>query len=257
MGASPDCHDVVDRRDNCAHFSLTIPGVPVDTPIIRAVALPQVIDLAATFLFSITGAMVGIRRHYDFIGVFVLALACGLGGGLLRDGIFIQNGPPAAMREGDYMIAVMVGCIAAAFFFKQVERLSKPFLIFDALGTGAYGVVGASKAFEGGLSIPACIFVGVVNAVGSGLIRDVLVREEPLMLKPGQYYVIASLLGVCGFALLIRYLHLPPVTSAVFAIAITFIIRLLSIFFNWKTRPVMPPTLFQGVSPDRPPQNEK
>ena len=54
--------------------------------------------------------------------------------------------------------------------------------------------VGASKAFEAGLSIPACIFVGVVNAVGSGLIRDVLVREEPLLFKPGQFYVIASVL---------------------------------------------------------------
>jgi uncharacterized membrane protein YeiH len=207
---------------------------------IRSVALPPVIDLGATFLFSITGAMVGIRRHYDLIGVFVIALACGLGGGLLRDGIFIQDGPPAAMRDGSYIIAVLAGCVAAAFFYKQVERLSKPFLIFDALGTGAYGVVGATKAFEANLAVPACIFVGVMNAAGSGLIRDVLVREEPLMLKPGQYYVIASVLGVCGLAVLTRYFHVPLIPSAIAAIAITFVIRLLSIFFNWKTRAVLP-----------------
>ncbi len=213
---------------------------PVDPPIIHAVALPQVIDLGATFLFSITGAMVGIRRHYDMIGVFVLALACGLGGGLLRDGIFIQNGPPAAMREASYMIAVIAGCIVAGLFFKQVERLSKPFLIFDALGTGAYGVVGATKAFEANLAIPACIFVGVINAAGSGLIRDVIVREEPLMLKPGQYYIIASLVGICALPLLTRYFHVPLIPSAVAAIAITFTIRLLAIFFNWETKAVLP-----------------
>ena len=46
--------------------------------------------------------MVALRRHYDFIGLFVLAVACGLGGGLLRDGIFIQAGPPAAMRDAGY-----------------------------------------------------------------------------------------------------------------------------------------------------------
>ncbi len=125
--------------------------------------------------------MVAIRRHYDPIGLFVLALACGLGGGLLRDGLFIQTGPPAAMRNGGYMIAVLAGCVVAIVLFRHVERLSKPFLVFDALGTAAYRVVGASKAFEAGLAIPACIFVGVVNAVGSGLIRDVLVREEPLL----------------------------------------------------------------------------
>ena len=192
------------------------------------------------FLFSITGAMVGIRRHYDAIGVFVLALACGLGGGLLRDGLFIQAGPPAAMRDASYMVAVLVGCVVAIRFSRMWNGYPKPFLIIDALATGAYGVVGASKAFEAGLAIPACIFVGVVNAVGSGLIRDVLVREEPLMLKPGQFYVIASLLGVAGFACLTGFFRVPLVPSAIAAIAITFVFRLLAIFFDWRTRSVLP-----------------
>jgi uncharacterized membrane protein YeiH len=202
------------------------------------VALPISIDVAATALFSITGAMVGIRRHYDVVGVFVLALACGLGGGLLRDGLFIQSGPPVAMRDASYIFAVTIGCAVAIVFFRHVERLSKPFLIFDALGTGAYGVVGASKAFEAGLAIPACVFVGVVNAVGSGLIRDVLVREEPLMLKPGNLYVIASLLGVTGFTLMAITFQVPLLLAAGSAIAITFVLRLLAIVFDWKTRSV-------------------
>src|SRR3954452_23979439 len=205
-----------------------------DPLIIRTVALPQFIDLGATILFSITGATVAIRRHYDVIGVFVLALACGLGGGLLRDGLFIQSGPPVAMRDASYLIAVIVGVVIAILFFTHVERLSKPFLIIDALATGAYGVVGASKSFEAGLAIPACIFVGVVNAVGSGLIRDVLVREEPLMLRPGQFYVIASVLGVAGFAVLLTVFGTPVLPSAIAAIAITFVFRLLAIFFDWK-----------------------
>jgi uncharacterized membrane protein YeiH len=207
----------------------------------KDVALPIAIDLGATFLFSITGAMVAIRRHYDLIGLFVLALACGLGGGLLRDGVFIQTGPPAAMRNGGYIIMVAAGCLAAILFFPHVERLSKPFLVIDALATAAYGVVGTSKASEAGLAIPACIFVGVVNAAGSGLIRDVLVREEPLLFKPGQFYVIASFLGVAEFMLVTTYLHLPVVRVAVSAIAITFTFRLLAIFFDWRTTPVMRP----------------
>jgi uncharacterized membrane protein YeiH len=207
----------------------------------HSVTLPIFVDLGATMLFSITGAMVAIRRHYDPIGLFVLALASGLGGGLLRDGLFIQAGPPAAMRDGSYMAAVLVGCGLSVLFFKHVEMLSRPFLILDALGTGAYGVVGASKAFEAGLAIPACIFVGVVNAVGGGLIRDVLVREEPLMLKPGQFYAVASLFGVAGFALLTRFFHVPLLASTIAAIAITFVFRMLAIFFDWKTSPIMPP----------------
>ena len=205
-------------------------------------ALPPFIDLGATALFSITGAMVAIRRHYDVVGVFVLALASGLGGGLLRDGIFIQAGPPAAMRDGHYLSAVLFGCVLAILFFKHVERLNKPFLIFDAVGTGAYGVVGASKAFEAGLSVPASVFVGVVNAVGSGLIRDVLACVgNRSMLKPGQFYFVASFFGVAGFALLTIYLRFSVVPSAIAAIAITLILRVLAIFFDWKTRPIVAP----------------
>jgi uncharacterized membrane protein YeiH len=89
------------------------------------------------------------------------------------------------------------------------------------------------------VAIPACIFAGVVNAVGSGLIRDVLVREEPLMFKPGQFYFIASLLGVAGFTLLATYFRFSHVPSAISAIAITFVFRLLAIFFDWKTRSVL------------------
>ncbi|MGH7938230.1 MAG: trimeric intracellular cation channel family protein [Bryobacteraceae bacterium] len=207
----------------------------------KDLALPIVIDLGAIFLFSITGAMVAIRRHYDFVGLFVLALACGLGGGLLRDGIFIQTGPPAAMRNGAYILMVAVGSLAAILFFPHVERLSRPFLIIDALGTAAYGVVGASRASEAGLGVLACIFVGVVNAVGSGLIRDVLVREEPLLFKPGQFYVIASFLGVAEFMLVTTYAYAPIVPAALSAIAITFLFRLLALFFDWRTRPIMRP----------------
>ena len=210
----------------------------MDPSIVRSVALPISIDLGATVLFSITGAMAAIRRHYDAVGMFVLAMACGLGGGLLRDGLFIEAGPPAAMRDSSYMFAVLLGCVLAVLLFKHVERLSKPFLIIDALATGAYGVVGASKAFEAGLAVPACIFVGVVNAVGSGLIRDVLVREEPLMLRPGGFYFIASVAGVGGFVLLANFFHAGIVPSAIVAIVITFVIRLLAIFFDWRTHAV-------------------
>jgi len=211
--------------------------MPEDT-LVRSVALPIGIDLAATVLFSMTGAMVAIRRHYDSVGLFVIAMVCGLGGGLLRDGIFIQAGPPAAMRDGSYMIAVLVGCLAAIWFFPHVERFSRPFLILDALGIAAYGVVGASKSWEAGLAIPACIFVGVVNAAGSSLLRDVLVREEPLLFKPGQYYVIASVLGVSVFTLLASFWHARVVPAALCGIAVTFIVRLLAILFDWKTKPL-------------------
>ena len=180
-----------------------MPVGSVDHP--EVLALPIAIDLGATVLFSITGAMLAIRRHYDAVGVFVMALACGLGGGLLRDGLFIQSGPPMAMRDGSYIIAVLVGCVFG-------RRL------LQSRGAAVQAIPDYGCAWPPNLRrrrrppeplkqvwpFPRVFLLGVVNAVGSGLIRDVLVREEPLMLKPGGYYVIASLLGVVGFVVILK-----------------------------------------------------
>src|SRR6476660_10543652 len=96
--------------------------------------LPLYIDLTATCLYAMTGALLAIRRHYDVIGVFVLALVTGVGGGLIRDGIFIQNGPPLAISDARYLVAVVVGCIGAALFRNHLDRLQTAFLFVDALG---------------------------------------------------------------------------------------------------------------------------
>ena len=208
---------------------------------VRTVPIPIAIDLGATFVFSITGAISAIRKHYDPVGLFVLATACSLGGGLVRDGLFIQNGPPAVMKDGSYILAVLAGCLVAALFYRQVGKMGKAFLLLDALGTGAYGVFGASKAYEAGLAVAACLFVGTINAVGGGVIRDVLVREEPLVFKPGEFYLLAAFGGVALFAAMADYFALPLMASAAAGIALTFVIRLLSIQFKWKTVAVLPP----------------
>lgn len=217
------------------------------------------IDLGATFLFSMTGAMVAIRKHYDWVGLFVLALCSGIGGGLLRDGIFLQEGPPAAMRSAGYLWSIIAGCVAAGLFHQGAGKLGKLFLYVDALGLGAYGVVGMSKAHAAGLSASAAIFVGVVNAVGGSVIRDVLVRSEPLLFKPGQFYVLASLIGVCTHAALERWVRPPPAVADGCAISITFLIRVLSIRFNWKTGPILPepaPPHAERSNPDEIPPND-
>jgi len=103
--------------------------------------LPIYIDLTATCLYAMTGALLAIRRHYDVIGLFVLALVSGVGGGLIRDGIFIQHGPPLAISDGRYLAVVIVGCIAAALFLNHLARLQTAFLFADALGLGCYAVV--------------------------------------------------------------------------------------------------------------------
>lgn len=202
--------------------------------------LPIEFDLGATFLFALTGAWVAIRRGYDFIGVFTLALVTGVGGGLIRDSMFIQQGAPAFMEHARYIWAVIAATVfgALTFQFRLSRRFDRLVAAVDALGLGAYAVVGVQKALAAGLSPTASILVGVTNAVGGGLIRDLLVREEPLLLRPGQYYALVAPAGCIMFMVLLRYWQLPAHHAAWPTIAAVFLFRMLAIELNWHTAPM-------------------
>ena len=205
--------------------------------------LPIYIDLSATCLYAMTGALLAIRRHYDVVGLFVLALVSGVGGGLIRDGIFIQHGPPIAMSDGRYLLVVIIGCIAAALFRAYIDRLQTAFLFADALGLGCYAVVGVEHALNAQLPAITAVMIGVITACGGGLLRDVLVRDEPLLFKPGQLYVLAALIGASLFSLLLFHARVSVATAALVAIGCCFVFRMLAIAFNWKTASLAPKNL--------------
>jgi len=197
--------------------------------------LPAAIDLTATFLFGITGALVALNRGYDVIGLFAIAFVTGVGGGLMRDGLFIQGGPPFVTTSSGYVLVILLSCAAAFLFHRRLGRLSRTIAMLEAFGLGAYAVVGVQKSLNAGLSVASAIVVGVINSVGGGVLRDVLVREEPLLFKPGQFYALAVIAG-CGLFVLLRVqLAVEVSTAAYITIGATFLLRILAIHFNWKT----------------------
>jgi uncharacterized membrane protein YeiH len=234
--------------------------------------LPIHIDLAATLLFSLTGALAALKRCYDVVGLFALAFVTGVGGGLIRDGLFIQQGPPAVTADSRYILVVLLaGCVAflfrnrvtgmnrmvawldtlgvgAHFFRSRLMRFEKVIAWLDALGLGAYAVVGVQKSLYAGLSVAAAVLVGVINAAGGGLLRDVLVRDEPLLFKPGQFYVLAAFAGCLLFVFLALQLGVEATFAALISIGVTFLFRILAIQFNWRS-----PSLWQEPPSNPPP----
>lgn len=200
--------------------------------------LPIQIDLAATFLFGITGGLAALKRGYDVIGLFALAFVTAVGGGLIRDGVFIQQGPPAVTSDSRYILVIILAALGTFLFREHVSRFNRVIAWLDALGLGAYAVVGVEKSRHAGLSIAAAILVGVINAAGGGLLRDVLVREEPLLFKPGQFYVLAAFSGCLLFVLLVSVFHVRVMGAALVTIAATFVFRLMAIQFNWSSTPL-------------------
>lgn len=110
--------------------------------------------------------------------------------------------------------------------------------LVDALGLGIYAVVGAQKSLSWELPIGAAILVGTVNAVGGGLLRDVLTREVPLLFKPGQFYALTAVVGSVVFVALALSKRIDIQNAAFFAIGVTFVLRVLAIRFDWRSRPL-------------------
>jgi uncharacterized membrane protein YeiH len=196
---------------------------------------PVVLDLAASFFCAITGALAARQKRYDLVGILVLALVTGIGGALLRDGIFLQGGPPTVVQDDRYLLAVLAGAGAATFFARHLNRLRVPFVVADAIALGVYAVVGAQKTLAAGLPPLAATLVGVVNAVGGGILRDVLVREVPLIFRPSELYAIAALAGGGLFVVLTVWTGTSPRIAAPIGIGVAIALRLLAIRLGWRT----------------------
>ena len=197
--------------------------------------LPIWFDVTAVFLFALTGVWAATRRGYDVVGAFVLAFVTGVGGGLLRDGIFLQE-IPAVLRDPRFLWAVLAALVIGIVAQRLADRFDSLLAYVDALAIGAYAVYGANKSLVASVPPEAAVLVGLLNAVGGGLLRDVIVRDEPLLLKPGQFYFLATLVGCVAFVVMSHHYGVEVELAAYSAIGATMLLRVAAIRFNWRTR---------------------
>jgi uncharacterized membrane protein YeiH len=169
----------------------------------------------------------------------VLALLTAIGGGLVRDGFFLSRDLPHVLQDARYLYVVALATAVCLVGGEHLNRFRQVFLLADALGLGIYAVVGAQRALAVGLPLVAAGFVGLANAVGGGVLRDVLIGNETLLFKPGEFYILAAVVGTAVFLALVS-VGVPSYESAGWSIATTFALRLAAVAFNWRTQAARP-----------------
>jgi uncharacterized membrane protein YeiH len=200
--------------------------------------LPAWLDYSAAFFFAMTGGLVAYEKDYDLTGLAAMAMAVGLGGGIIRDGIFLQQ-VPAAVSNWRYLAAVGAAILITITLGDLIERRMRlVILLADAMGLGLYAVVGAQKSIFLGLSVYAAGLIGLINATGGGLLRDVLSREDPIIFRPGQLYGVVAITGVTVFLALGVGFKTPAWVAAIACIAVTFVLRVITVRFDIRTHPV-------------------
>ena len=200
-----------------------------------------VLELIGVVAFAVSGAMVSVKKNMDIFGVTFLGLITAFGGGILRDTL-IGKVPPAFFTN--YWM-VLAGTVAALIVFWVARILKERYFskedtiehinnVFDALGLGAFAVTGAQVTMEAGFTKQwlLVLLMGLLTAIGGGLLRDLMLREIPFVLNK-RIYAIAALEGTA----LYYVLHLFGVTewiAASAAILTTFLLRLLATHYKWN-----------------------
>ncbi len=166
----------------------------------------RLLDLTGVFLNGILGGTMARQRRFDAIGFIFLALLTALGGGMIRDAL-IGHGSAAAVSNPSYILLALAGAFVA--FIAQLEgRQWRLFSLYgDAITLGCWAVTGASKALANDLPWPSAVFLGLLTAVGGGMLRDVVVGRTPIIFGGGPLYaspaILSALLFVifdsCGF----------------------------------------------------------
>jgi len=210
--------------------------------------VPPAFDYLATVTWASSGALVGIRKHFDIVGVFVIALVSALGAGFVRDALFLQR-TPVMLTNPWYLPLIAVTVILFSLFSAPLTRMvgaetvQKLVDIIDAIGMPIFAVIGMQLAEGVNIPVAGVIFVGVVNGVGGGLLRDVIVRDVPAILRPGQFVTLILLLACVMFVTLKQYAELTIPESAWASIGTFFVLRVLTVRFNWTTRSLLPESL--------------
>jgi len=191
----------------------------------------SILDYLGTISFAVTGASKAISHKADIFGIIVLATVVGVAGGITRDVIFGRF--PTAFSDPIYVSITVITGITMFFLYSYFKKRMNIWLVFDAIGLGVFSIIGASIAYQiVGLDFLSMLFAGVITAIGGGILRDVFVRDIPIVFVK-EVYAVASIIGIVIFYVILYYGGDMQVASII-GIVLATGIRLLAMKYNWN-----------------------
>lgn len=187
-----------------------------------------VLNLAGTFVFGLSGGLAGVEKRLDVFGVVVLAVVVGLAGGITRD--LLIGIPPQTFRDWRYLAVAGGAGLVTFLAHRGLARRERPILVLDAAGLALFCVTGASTALDHHVGAVEAVVLGAITGVGGGVLRDVLVREIPVVLRAGLYAIPA----LVGAAIVVAASKSGSHSLAfpIIGAAVCFGIRLAGIYFD-------------------------
>ncbi len=156
--------------------------------------LLYMIDLFGTAIFAISGVLLAGRLKMDPFGVVVLGSVTAIGGGTIRD-MALGATPVFWVTQTTYLWVIFITCLLTMLIVRRPKRLPWWVLpVCDAIGLAVFVGIGVEKALAHNASGMVAVIMGVITGCGGGIIRDVLAREVPMVLR-SEVYATACIIG--------------------------------------------------------------
>ena len=202
-----------------------------DATLVTTGTLLLTLDLVGTFVFAISGAASGVKSRLDVFGVSILAFVAGNAGGVTRD-VLIGAVPPAAISNWRYVAASLIAGVATFLWYPSITRVQRIVLLFDAAGLATFAVAGTERALAYDVNPVPAALLGMLTAIGGGMMRDVLVKEIPVVLR-ADFYAVAALAGA-AVVVVGHLLHWSPVPTTIAGASVCLFMRLTAIRRGWR-----------------------
>ncbi|MGR5067878.1 MULTISPECIES: TRIC cation channel family protein [Vibrio] len=156
--------------------------------------LLYMIDLFGTAVFAVSGVLLAGRLKMDPFGVIVLGSVTAIGGGTIRD-MALGATPVFWITDTTYLWVIFITCLLTMILVRRPKRLPWWVLpVCDAIGLAVFVGIGVEKALAYNASGMVAVIMGVITGCGGGIIRDVLAREVPMVLR-SEVYATACIIG--------------------------------------------------------------
>ncbi len=162
-----------------------------------------IIEVLGTIAFAISGIRLAATKNFDWFGAYIVGFVTAIGGGTLRD--LLLDIPVFWMQTWWYLAVTGLSLAAVIAFQNALVSRDKILFLFDSVGLALFCVIGIQKTLAVGYPMWVATIMGITTGAFGGVIRDILINEEPLVFRK-DIYATACLSGamvywvimVCG-----------------------------------------------------------
>src|SRR5574344_3077482 len=192
------------------------------------ILVQQIMEFLGTFAFAISGIRHAASKRFDWFGGYVCGIAVAIGGGTIRD--VMLGTTPFWMTNPIYIECTAMALLFVIVFARHLKRLSNAWFAFDTLGLALFNIAGIQKSIVFGQPFWVAIIMGCITGAAGGVIRDVLLNNEPVIFRTDIYAMASVLGGICYWAMV--QLHIPISITVIVSFSIVCVVRFLSIRYH-------------------------